>query len=235
MKKGISQLTLGLVCLLLGFLIVYQFKFLDKNAGYNSSDIVKEVQLLNEEKDKLSKEQAELSEELKQYEDDAADETLLGQKVKNELNNARIQLGLVAVEGPGVEFTLTKKNSFLSGNFSDDFQVLTDQDIVKVINLIWLSKAEAIEINDYRITPQIGIKNSGNYITIGTAGKINPSEKIVIKAIGDSAEIKKTLNFKADMEVGAFKYYDKSVVEKDNIVINKTTESMNSSNLSPVQ
>ena len=234
MKKVSMQIFIAIIFVILGFLIIYQFKSASKNIGYNGTDIISELDKLKNEKDELTKVQSELSEKLKIYEDDAAKETNVGVEIKKQLDNARIELGLVPVVGPGVEITLTKKNTFFGGNFNDNSQNITEVELVHLINLLWYSQAEAIEVNDFRITPQIGIKNSGKFITIGSAGKIDPSEKIVIKATGDIAKFKNSLSFKMDVELGALKNYDLNIEEKKEIVINKTTEAVNAEYIQPV-
>ncbi|MGG7177758.1 DUF881 domain-containing protein [Clostridium paraputrificum] len=231
MKKRTSQVSIAIICVLLGFLITYQFKTLSKgNTGY-SSDIVSEVEGLRKEKDELTKSQTELMKELKELEGSATDETDIGQEIKKQLDSARMQLGLVSVKGKGIELTLTKKNSFFGGNVSGDAQNLGEVELVHLINLIWYAQAEAIEINEYRVTPQTGIKNSGKFITIGSAGKINPAEKIVIKIIGDVPKLKKALTFKMDIEYGGLKAYDFDIVEQNEIIINKSTESIKSDHI----
>ena len=74
-----------------------------------------------------------------------------------------------------------------------------------IVNTLRYVKAEAISVNDYRVTPQSGIKNSGNWIWVGTAGQIDPNDKIVIKAIGDKQALKTSINFIGVLEYGALK------------------------------
>ena len=226
MKKRTSQVSIVVICGILGFLISYQFKTLSKNNSGYSSDIVSEVEGMRKEKDELTKAQADLMKQLKELEDKATEETDVGKEVKKQLDSARMQLGLVTVKGEGLEVTLTKKNSFFGGNVSDSAENIGEVELVHLINLLWYAQAEAIEVNEYRITPQIGIKNSGKFITIGSAGKINPSEKIVIKVIGDVAKLKKALNFKMDIEYGALRHYEFEIVEQKEVIIDKSTESI---------
>ena len=233
MKKISTQISIAFICIILGFLIIYQFKSA-KNSGYNGTDIIAEIDKLKKEKEELSKVQSELTEELKLYEDNVAKETNAGAEIKKQLDNARIELGLVPVVGHGLEITLSKKNTFFGGNFNDSSQNISEVELVHFINLLWYSHAEAIEVNDFRITPQIGIKNSGKFITIGSAGKIDPSEKIIIKVTGDVPKLKKSLSFKMDVELGALKNYDLNIEEKDKLVIDKTTESINAEYIEPV-
>lgn len=103
-----------------------------------------------------------------------------------------------------------------------------------IVNTLRYVKAEAISVNDYRVTPQSGIKNSGNWIWVGTAGQIDPNDKIVIKAIGDKQALKTSINFIGVLEYGALKSYDIKVDDSDEIIINKTTQSLKSEFVKPV-
>ena len=111
MKRTVSQIFVAIVCALLGFLLTYQFKQLNianrKNIDYNSSDILLELENLKKEKEDLQKNNEILSEELKQLEDAAAEEGEVEGEIKKQLDNARMQLGLLDVKGPGLTITLT--------------------------------------------------------------------------------------------------------------------------------
>lgn len=237
MKKGGSQIAIALVCVLLGYLLIHQFKAYSSNTkALKSTDILSEIEQLKSEKEELSKTHSELSEELKKYEEDASSETTVGQEIKRQLDNSRIELGLVSVAGPGVEITLNKKTAFFGGNFSsDEIPNLTANDLIHIINILWYARAEAIEINDFRITPQTGIKDSGNSISIGSAGKINPGEKIIIKVIGDGTLIKHEMSFKPWIEYGTIRSYDIVMEEKEEIIIDKSMERVNAEYLNPVE
>ena len=59
MKKYISQIFVGIVCALLGFLLTYQYKVLSKEAnGSNqygdTTDLLGEIESLKKEKEELS-------------------------------------------------------------------------------------------------------------------------------------------------------------------------------------
>ena len=110
MNRAVSQVVVAAVCALLGFLLTYQFKELNSansgNIDYNSSDILSEIENLKKEKEDLQKNNEILSEELKQLEDAAAKEGEVEGEIKKQLDNARMQLGLLDVKGPGLVVTL---------------------------------------------------------------------------------------------------------------------------------
>ncbi|MDQ0149294.1 DUF881 domain-containing protein [Eubacterium multiforme] len=240
MKKSTSQISIAIVCALLGFLLVYQFKVLSKNneskiENYNKNDIIAEIDSLKKEKEELQNKNNSLSEELKKLEESASKEGNVGKEIKNQLDSARMHLGLVDVKGPGVIIKITPKTSIFSSNTDDAGRSLNDEELIHIINLLWYAKAEAISVNGYRITPQTGIKNSGNYIWIGSAGKVSPKEPITIKAIGDKARLNVGLNFPGSLDFGALQNYNCEVEQSDSVVIKKTTQTIKSDYLKPIE
>ena len=118
MKKSVSQISIAAVCAILGFLLAYQFKILKINnetgiESYNKSDIIAEIDSLKKEKEELQKKNNSLSEELKTLEEAASKEGNVGKEIKNQLDSARMQLGLIDVKGPGVTIKITPKTSSL--------------------------------------------------------------------------------------------------------------------------
>lgn len=235
MKKVTSQISIAIVCVLLGFLITHQFKSLTKKSenNYDKSDMITQIEGLKKQKDELEKTNKSLNEKLNKLEDAATEEGKSGIEVKNSLNNSRMILGLSDVEGPGVEINISPKKSLFGSN-EGGTSLVSEDEIVHIVNLLRFTRAEAISINGYRITPQTGIKNSKNYIWIGTAGQISPEQKITIKAIGDKARLKVALNFPGGLDYGALQNYDCSVEEKDTVSIEKTTQGLKTEFLKPV-
>ncbi|WP_297420840.1 DUF881 domain-containing protein [Clostridium sp.] len=233
MKISKSQLLIAIVCGLLGFLLAYQFKVLsNKNTAeaninnYDKNDIIAEVESLKKEKDELSKTNSKLSDELKQMEETAAKDGDLGKDIKNQLDNARMILGVVDVKGPGIVLTITPKTSIFGSNPGDDSRNLGEDELVHIVNLLWYSGAEAISINDIRITPQTGIKTAGNGIAIGSTGKVYPKDKIVIKAIGEKGRLNVGISFPGSLEYLALPNYNNEVKTEDDIFIGKSTQSL---------
>ncbi|MGH9034328.1 MAG: DUF881 domain-containing protein, partial [Acidimicrobiia bacterium] len=69
------------------------------------------------------------------------------------LAGTRAQLGLVAVEGPGVTVTLDDSSleESPSGNLND--LVVHSQDIQAVANALWAAGAEALAVSGQRVVP----------------------------------------------------------------------------------
>ena len=239
MKKVLSQLVVAVVCSFLGFLLTYQFKQLSvDNSGdidYDSADILSEIEILKKEKEDLQKNNEILSEELKQLEDAAAKEGEIEGKIKKQLDNARMQIGLLDVKGPGVVITLALKNSVFGTNGTQTVNTVSEEEIINLINSLWYAGAEAISINEMRITPQTGIKMAGSSISIGSAGRVDPNSEIVIKAIGDKNKLNLAVNFPGVLDYGALKSYSSDVKQMDDITIVKTTQSLRYEYIKPVQ
>lgn len=239
MKKVASQLVVAVVCAFLGFLLTYQFKLLNAEdeltSSYENSDILQEVESLKKEKEELEEANATLSSEIKALEDKATSEGELEAEVKKKLDNARMQLGLVDVKGPGITITLTPKTSIFGTNTSESIRTITEDELVYLVNTLWYSRAEAISINDIRITPQTGIKNAGSSISIGSAGRVDPNSEIVIKAIGDKSKLNVGVSYGGSLEMGALKNYTSDVKSSDEILIPKTTQTLRSDYIIPVQ
>ena len=239
MKKVLSQLVVAVVCAFLGFLLTYQFKQLSvANSGdidYDSADILSEIEILKKEKEDLQKNNEILSEELKQLEDAAAKEGEIEGEIKKQLDNARMQIGLLDVKGPGVVITLALKNSVFGSNGTQTVNTVSEEEIINLINSLWYAGAEAISINEMRITPQTGIKMAGSSISIGSAGRVDPNSEIIIKAIGDKNKLNLAVNFPGVLDYGALKSYSSDVKQIDDITVVKTTQSLRYEYIKPIQ
>ncbi|MGL5086875.1 MAG: DUF881 domain-containing protein [Clostridium sp.] len=238
MRKSTSQIVVAIVCALLGFLLAYQFKLLNNTektkSNQQNSDIISEVEGLKKEKEELVKSNTKLLDELKALEETASKSGDVEGEIKKSLDNARMHLGTVDVTGPGITITLTPKSNIFGGNTNDTNRGITDVELVYIVNLMWYSRAEAISINDFRITPQTGIAMSGNLIKIGTA-QIDPKSKIVIKVIGDKGLLNGGLSFAGTLEYGALLYYNSPIVSSEDIVIKKSTQSLRTEFIKPVK
>ncbi|MDU1313209.1 MAG: DUF881 domain-containing protein [Clostridium septicum] len=237
MRKANSQIVVAIVCALLGFLLAHQFKLLIKkdqiNSNVKNSNIVAEIDSLKKEKEELVKSNSTLSEQLKTLEEAAAKKGEVEGEIKKQLDNTRMHLGLVDVKGPGIVITITPKTNIFGSNANETKRDISEEELVHIVNLLWYSRAEAISINDFRITPQTGIKNSGNYIWIGSAGKVDPKDKIVIKTIGEKEKLNVGMTFPGSLDYGALQNYNTEVKNSDDIIINKTTQSLKSEFIKP--
>lgn len=217
------QWILALVFVLLGFLMAYQYKQLQdpvkKLTVQETEDLFHEIEMLKEEKAALIENNNELTEELKSYEMAASSSNEANQLLKTELDHSRLLLGLVDVKGPGLTLSLKPTDPLLN---PQTFSYLTDLELVYIINELKFAGAEAISINEKRITIQTGIKSSSNnsYILINDE-KVSPREEIVIKAIGDKNKLNSAVAFQGAMSYNALEFYDIRFQPVDELFISR--------------
>lgn len=197
MRKVASQISVALVCCILGFMLTYQFRVLMKQDNtlnlnnQNSSDVTVEIEQYKKEKAALETKVNDLQNKVKGYEDAAASKSDSTKNLLDELESSRILVGEVDVKGQGIVIYLNP-NSNLFGNSVNNH--ITDKDLVYLVNELRFAGAEAISINDIRVVSRTGIRTAGNYILINDE-KISPSKRIVIQAIGDKSLLYSAMSF----------------------------------------
>lgn len=184
-NKG-AKVTLFAVCILLGFLLALQFKSVKIHNEENSAPTRAEelTELLLEEQElnlalnaQLDLYKAENEEFRKQAEKSGDYTEVLGDK----LLRAEILSGQRAVHGPGI--TVTLSDSTAQGNaINQNAFVVHDTDLLRVINELRASGAEAISLNGERILATSEIRCAGPVVSINNRKYNIP---FVISAIGD--------------------------------------------------
>lgn len=228
MKKLGSQIMVAIVCCILGFMLSYQFKTLTKygekiNVSNTNSDITT-IEQYKKDKSDMQKTVDELQSQVSKYEDAAVNKNEINKEIVNELENTRMLIGAYDVEGPGIIIHLTP----VSNTFGTDVpnEEISYKHLIYLVNELRFAGAEAIAINDYRITARTGIKSGrdNSYIIInGADQKISPLDTIVITAIGNKDLLSKDLNFLGVLD--DFKgISDVKIDEADNIKIPKDTK-----------
>lgn len=104
------------------------------------------------------------------------------------------EAGLNAVHGPGLVVTLTDAQRDADGRFprdaAPDDLVVHQQDIEAVLNALWSAGAEAVGMQDQRITATSAPRCVGNTLLLNDRTYSPP---YVITAIGDAAAMQKAL------------------------------------------
>lgn len=225
MKKPGSQIWIAIVCALLGFLLAYQFKIIIKSSTeeipLTNDELLSEVESVKKQNQELIASNNKLLEKVKKYEDSASNSGEVGTELQRELNNFRMMLGIDDVKGSGIIVEINPKAAMFDSN---SLSLIKDEDLSYIVNALAFSSAEAISINDIRITPQTGIKVSGSFIRVGASERIRPENSIVIKAIGNSTEMKKSIEFQGFLETVVGSSYTIEVKVADEIKIAKTTQ-----------
>lgn len=239
MKKIKSQISIAFVCCILGFMLTYQLKSISQqqiSMPRNSNvDVTDEIEQLNTQKSKLQSKIDDLQKKVDEYEKQSANINNSTKELYSELEKSRMISGDVDVEGEGIVITITPKNLTLSGDFQTG-GYLNHEALIYIVNELNFSGAEAISINDIRITNYTGIRSSsgGTNIFIGRE-KISPNKKIEIKAIGDKEKLYKDISFPGVFQfVPSTAYLEPTCEKKDNLTIPKSNEAFKFSYATPV-
>jgi len=180
------------MCLVLGFMISLAWVTQETRSsrlgllGPDQSKRITEATTDVEGYEQISAEVAKLREEKTKLENAMA--TTNGQsKVLNEnLQEVKMFAGLTDTEGPGVMVTLRDvKDDMSTNSLPNDATLETiihDTDVLQVVNELFSSGAEAISVNDHRITDRSSIRCAGPTILVNDNKIASP---IIIRAIGD--------------------------------------------------
>jgi len=200
MNNRSSQLWIGFICIILGFMVSYQLRYI-KTPRYQYTtrqfeNLVKETEDLKKQRDELLTKTQELQMKIDEIEKSVASSNKVASQMKEELDQLRLLSGLTDVEGPGIEITITPVNDLSNKQTSQIYY----KDLIDIVNELNSAGAEAISINDERFVGRTQIRQAGLSIKINDS-KFDPTQPFVIKAIGDPAILE-----------GAFKMPD-SIIE----------------------
>lgn len=180
-NKG-AQISIALVCLVLGIMLSVQFK----TTGYykatlvpeRTEDLAGQISTVKKEKEALEQKAASLDEQIKNTKNN---EQALAD-LQKELQGARLSVGLMPVEGPGLKITLSDNPQPLEPGEDPNLSLVHEDNLLLVVNDLKASGAEAISINDQRITAMSEIRCAGTMIVVNQV-RIGPP--FVLLAIGN--------------------------------------------------
>ncbi len=176
------HLALFLAGLAISLMLTFQFRITKDVARSPSVQqkqaLVEQVNEARQKRDALKKQVSELRAQL--------DQIAAGQQLgplKEELDKARIEAGLIAVAGPGVEVTLNDSNVVIQPGENPNLYVLHDEDVLNVLNELRAAGAEALAINGQRLLATSEIRCVGPTILTNKSYRLTPP--FVISAIGN--------------------------------------------------
>ena len=107
--------------------------------------------------------------------------------------------GRVPVTGPGLTVRLTDApaDGPRREDFPPDYFVVHQQDLQAVINALWAGGAEAMTLQDQRVTATTAFRCVGNVLSLGGRVYSPPYE---VRAIGDPAELRAALLASPDIQ-----------------------------------
>lgn len=191
MQSKSAKVSIAIVSLILGIMLAVQFK---TTASNNSAqlparveDVAKELNSVTQERDALAEEvvslQAKLSNVRKNNEAMA--------DLQDELQETSMAAGTTAVEGPGIILTVNDIPRKVQAGEDPNDSIVHDSDLLTLVNDLKASGAEAISINDQRITAMSEIRCASTLILINTR-RVGPP--FVIKATGNPDMLESGVN-----------------------------------------
>jgi uncharacterized protein YlxW (UPF0749 family) len=108
-----------------------------------------------------------LASQADQLRESALDGTAADRNLVEEVSALEAAVGVAAVEGPGVEVTLQDGPPAPAGDGGPDLARVLDTDIQLVVNGLFAAGAEAVSVNDQRITVLSPIRSAGEAVLVG--------------------------------------------------------------------
>lgn len=185
-------ISVFLVAVVLGLLITFQFRVTNSiNQGLpagRDQELAIELRRLNTEKQNLEREIEDLNNKLQQ--------TTKGQKeallaLNGELSKSKVAAGLVAITGPGAEIVLDNPQAMPQTGKVSTLFVIRDEDLLRVVNELWIAGAEAISINGQRIVATTEIRLAAPFINVNLIRIVPPYH---ILAIGEPDHLKAAMD-----------------------------------------
>ncbi len=158
--------------------------------GAGRDGLVNEVQRRTAESDALSRQAAVLRDDVAARRDAA-----LAGDAADALRQLELAAGAVAVTGPGVVAVLDDRPAEQPGSLSvpRGGQVgagrVLDRDLQGLVNGLWVAGAEAITVNDQRLTARTAIRSAGEAILVDYRPLSPP---YVVRAVGDPGQLEPT-------------------------------------------
>lgn len=234
MKKILSKIVYAFVFSVFGFLLVNRFTYYYRHKAvaisikeHNQLNLVSEIEVLKNEKESLQKQNNEVLSNIKAYEDNISSTSSHAASMQKELENNRRLLGLTDVTGPGIIIYILPKSEIFS-----QIDFLDSADLYYIINELYSASAQAISINDSRITSQSIIADSDNLqININNLF-IKTNELITIKAIGNADLMEDDLINYNTLKFRNLVNYKITIKKVDNLTIPRYNEKLSTEGIS---
>lgn len=220
MKKGkiIMTITIGLICFVLAYVMFMQFRTIEETnitqiESMRESELSEKLASWKEKYEEASLKLEETNAKLQEYKQKREANEEASELLDKELAQAQAIVGLTDVRGNGVIVTYTEDTTTESGK-------IEDRHLIELVNELKLAGAEAISINDQRITNMSEIINidieGEKFILVNKKRVTSP---YTIKAIGDPKYLESALTTKT---IGFVTRHDNATVQRENnITINK--------------
>lgn len=166
------QLTLGVALLGLGFLIAAQLAAEAPRVRYTTqerSPLIETATELQTQQDALKARILDLRTRIGAVEVAGAGSAAVVGGLNDQLLDARIAAGLIPLTGPGVVLQLEDSLRSVNDGASEADYLVTALDVRTLVRELWLAGAEAIAVNEERVTPTTAIIDIGPSVLVNSA------------------------------------------------------------------
>lgn len=186
MAKHHWAIPITFVFIIMGILLSLQFQAQNRISSelsmQRTENLIAMVRDLSEKRQKLAIEIVDLNSNLRTQMQSDQDERDLFNSISEELKKVQTVTGDTVLEGPGLNI------------YIDQTMPILYVDIIHIVNELWAAGAEAISINDYRVTQNTSVfyAEQEHSMSITVDNKIL-TYPILINAIGDPNSLEKGL------------------------------------------
>lgn len=219
LKKG--QLEITIVCIIIGIMIVVQYKSVIQLGGTVSNtrtqELAAQLNTLEKEKKNFNTEINNLKSKIEEYENQFSQDNKIVENLQKSTQEAKMLAGQTTVEGQGIVITL----DYTPLEGGDDFDpfLMYPEYLLLLVNELNSSGAEAISINDQRIISTSEVRLAGNHIVINGQKFSHP---FVFKVIGDSQTIESAIQLRGGIvELLNSVYIQVNIKREEEVVIPK--------------
>ena len=220
-KASKGQLEITVICIIIGLMLVIQYKSVSQLGGFVSTTRAQELAgQLNEvkkEKESLTSKISELEKEIVEYEDQLVQDNKFAENLRTNTQKSQMIAGLLDVKGPGIVISLDYTP--LDGEEGFDPFLVYPEYLLLLLNELNSSGAEAISINEQRIISTSEIRLAGNHIVINGEKFSRP---FVFKIIGDGQTLQSAIQLRGGIvELLNSNYIQVTIKREDEILISK--------------
>jgi uncharacterized protein YlxW (UPF0749 family) len=180
------QIPVAVASLLLGIAVSLQFRASSGAApsqnGASRSDVLAELRAVETERNRLTSELTETRDRMAEIERALGQGKSLHQELVSQFDGARLQAGLTALKGPGIVVRLSDSPRQPGPDEVPYDFIVHDIDLSVLVNELWASGAEAVEVNGQRIVARSSIRCVGPTVLVNANRVASP---FILKAIGD--------------------------------------------------
>jgi len=192
MKKLSFQIPIAIVCLVLAFALTWQIKgemrtrALYTPEATRMATLLDDLRIARERNDDLTMQLLQQRDDIEGFRAEVAQNSDAAALLASQLERAEMLAGMSDLEGEGVIVTLT-----------DNWGLIHDDMILRVINELNASGAEAVSVNGERIISTSGIRCAGPTVIINGTPYAAP---FVIHAIGPASTMNSGLRLPGGVE-----------------------------------